>query len=81
VRENEGERIRALAALVNEMNSNAVHFGFKMRELVEHRFLFPPVKMVLPIIDELLEVIEIGACIPVCAFHVVRPPGVLKPLS
>ncbi len=52
--ENDGERIRTFAALVNEVDADAVNFGLKMRESVERRFLLPPVVCALPVCDEFL---------------------------
>ena len=77
---NERKRIGAFTALVNEVDVDIIHIGFKMREFVERRFVLPPIVSVLPIVDELLEVIAIGACIPICARYLIGPPRVFQPL-
>jgi len=75
-----GNGFAPLPALVNEVDIDIIHFGFEMREFVEHRFVTPPVVSVLPMVDELLEVIAIGACVPICARYLIGPPRVFKPL-
>ena len=77
---NERKRIRAFTALVNEVDVDIIHFGFEMREFVERCFVLPPVVSVPPIVDELLEVIAIGVCIPICARYLIGRPRFFKPL-
>ena len=73
MRENDWKRFWAFAALMNEMDSASVNLGFEVRELIECRFLLPPVVTILPIFDEFLQIVEIGACIPLCAPQVDKP--------
>jgi len=62
---------------VNEVDADIVHSGFEMRELVERPFVLSPVVTVLPVIEQVLKVFDIGTCIPSGAFNLIRPPGVL----
>ena len=76
MRKNEREWIRPLAALMDEMDANTVHLSFEVSESIEGRLMPAPVVGALPIIDEVFKVIEIGARLPMCSRHLVRPPRV-----
>jgi hypothetical protein len=71
----EREWVGTLAALVNEVDAETVHVAFEMCEPVQRPFLLPPVVAILPMINQLLEVGDIGARIPGGAFNLVRPAG------
>jgi hypothetical protein len=75
------KRIRTFPALVNEMQANIVHLGSEMSESVKESFVFPPVVGVMPIADEFLEVIGIGAQGPIWALWLRRETCVFQPLA
>jgi len=52
---------------VDEVQIEAVHRGDKLRQPVERRFGRPPVVVVHPILDELLQVVEVRAVGPTAA--------------
>ena len=64
--ENDRKWIRTFSALVNEMQTDIVHFGSEMSESVKGSFVLPPVVGVMPIANEFPEVIDIGAQGPLC---------------
>src|SRR5580658_5483544 len=65
VRENQRDRLRTLAWLVDEMNGNAVDGGAVMREAIDFGLVLAPVIVVAPVSDYLFEVGSIGAVRPV----------------
>ena len=80
MRKNDGKRIRTSAALVNEVDSDSVHLRSKVSELIECSLVLPPVIGVLPVADEFLNVLKIGAGIPACTFYRMRPPSIPQAL-
>jgi hypothetical protein len=80
VGENNRERFRTFASLVNEVDANVIHLGFEMNKLIEFRFLLSPVVGVVPIIAEFPKVLEIGACIPTGTLDFMRSPCIFQSL-
>jgi hypothetical protein len=52
---------------VNNVEANIVNCGSALNELIELRFMLPPIVAVRPVGDELLQNIEMGAGISICA--------------
>ena len=77
--QDERKRLRAHSALMDEVNADTIHGGLEMSELVQSRPLFAPIVVVLPVGDELPEVVQIGAGIPFRAFDLIRPSCILEP--
>src|SRR4029077_17230968 len=80
VRENERKRIRPFAAFMDKVDADIIYLSFEMGELIEDGFVLAPVIGLAPIGDKFLEVVEIGACLPICVLHLIRPPRVLQSL-
>ena len=78
MRENERKRIRPLAALVDEMDAGIFHLGPKVMELVEGLLTLAPVELGMPVGDELLQIINIGASVPAYALHLIGPARVFQ---
>ena len=57
-------RIGTTPGDVHEMDAEAVHIRFVMGVLVDFRFLFAPVKIVDPIVDQTFHVLGIGPIVP-----------------
>ncbi len=62
-------------SLMNEMDMDAIESCPKLRKVVEPGLLYSPVKAVLPVIHQLLEVREIRAIVPACSLHLIGPAG------
>ena len=60
VGQDQWERIRFPRPAMDEMDVDAVDRGLELLKLVEPAFLVPPIKLVAPIVDELLQVRLIG---------------------
>jgi hypothetical protein len=80
VRQDERKRMGSLAALVDKVDADIIDQALEVSEPIEFRLLSASVVAVLPIGDESAEIIEVDACVPGRAFHLVRPSRVLKPL-
>jgi len=50
VREDNWQRVGSLAALVNEVDTQAINFGLELRKLIQPDLLLAPVVFVLPIV-------------------------------
>lgn len=80
VRKNDRKWIRAIAALMDQVDTDVVQFCLEMSELVQRRFVFWPIINILPIINEFLQIIHVGARTPICAFDLIRPARLYQPL-
>ena len=69
MRQDEWKRIGSFTAHVNEVDADIVHVGLEMSELVVRLFVLSPVVAVLSVIEQVLKVVDIGACIPTGAFN------------
>ena len=72
MRQNDRNRIRAFSTLVHEMDRDPVHLHLEVREAVDLALLRPPVVVVLPVVEELLELVTPEAVLPVVVRVVVR---------
>ena len=71
--------VRSLALLMDEVDLPPVHRGLEVGEAVDQRLLLSPVEVVLPVLDQLLDVVHVGAVLPPDARQFVRPAGTLQP--
>src|SRR5208283_1050640 len=71
--------MRALAGLVDEMDRDAFDGGLVMREAVDLPLLPPPIEILLPVIDQFLERLKIGAICPLFIAEVARPARLFEP--
>jgi len=62
------------------MNPDIVHASREVRKSIELRFVLAPVVCVTPVGDELLQVVDVGACAAASALDLVRPARVLQSL-
>jgi len=76
--QNDRKRTRSFSALVNEMQADIIHVGFEVSESVEGNFVLPPIVGVMPVANEVPEIVDIGAEGPICALRM-RKPGVFEP--
>jgi hypothetical protein len=58
--------------LIHEMDVDAVDSCPKLCKVVEPGLLCSPVKAVLPVIHQLLEILSVRAIVPPCSFHLIR---------
>src|SRR5580704_13257067 len=79
MRENQGKRVRALSALVDEMDSYAVYVRLVLCELIDGLLLFAPVVLRLPVVNQPFQIIEVGALIPVRTPHLMGPTRITEP--
>ncbi len=56
MREDNWQRIRAFAALMDEVDSQAVDLGTKLCKLIELHLLCSPIEIILPVIYQALEI-------------------------
>src|SRR5262249_52896565 len=73
VGEKEWERARSLAALVDEVDAEAINIGTKVRKLVERGFVATPIVRLRPVFHKLAEVFGICACVPTDVSWMRRP--------
>ena len=59
----------ASCPLMDEVDVDAIDLGAELRKLVELRLLCSPVKGVLPVVHQVLEVLSVRAVVPACSFH------------
>lgn len=81
MRDQERQRLRPAAADVNEVDVQAADRGEELRQLVEPALVRPPVEACAPVLDQLLEVLELGPLVPAAARRGVRPPGAGEALA
>ena len=60
MRQDDRERMIADAALVHEMNADAVHHRAKLREPIDRHFLTTPVERMCPVVDEGAQLTVVG---------------------
>ena len=75
MREDDWQRVRSLAALVNEVDAQAIDVSAKVGKVVEHLLLRPPVEFVLPVGFQALQVVQVGARVPACPFNLIGQAG------
>ena len=68
---NERKWFRPLAAFVDEVNADVVHFGSEMSKLIEIGFVLTPVIGIEPIGNQLLQVVEIGTGVPTAILYLI----------
>jgi P pilus assembly chaperone PapD len=81
VHHEQGKRRGAVARLMNEVQTQAVHVGQKMREPVEPFFLLPPVELVGPIPHQLLHVVQIDSAAPAGSRNLFWPASSSQPFA
>jgi len=59
--------------LMDEVDRDASDLGAELRERIELLLLCSPVKGVLPVVYQFLEVRSIRAVIPACSFYLIGP--------
>ena len=64
---------------MNEVDVEIVNNGLELVELVQPALLFPPVELVTPVGDELRQIVELGAVVPVGALELIRESGPREP--
>ena len=79
VGDDQGQGVRSLSLLVDEVDLPAVYRRLEVGEAVDQRLLLPPVEVVLPVLDQLLDVVHIGAVLPPDARQLIGPAGALQP--
>src|SRR5881628_3259875 len=71
VRHGERHGVGLLRSLVDEMNVEPVDVGLELIQLVEPPLLGAPIEFLAPVSDELFEVPEIGAVVPIRSWNLV----------
>src|SRR5262245_50014847 len=74
MRKNDRERMIANAALVDEVNTDAIHSRAKLRESIDRLLLATPLKGTCPVFDQRAQLIVIGSEFP-SVFDVSPPAG------
>ena len=76
----DGHRVGSLALLMNEVNALPLDGGVEVGEGIQAGLGLAPVKAVLPVGHQLLDVVQIGAVVPLGAGDLVRPAHVIQPV-
>src|SRR5205807_5987453 len=50
------QRVRSLAALMDEVDAEAIDLDAKLGKVVEHRLLCPPIEVALPVVHQRLQI-------------------------
>ena len=79
VRDDQRGGIRLRGALVNKVRVESVEHRLELVEFVQPAFLLPPVKTVPPVTDQIREIAQLGAIVPVGAIQLIGQPGVGQP--
>ena len=77
----QGQRIGSLATLVDQMNPEPINGGAEVGEAVQCCLLGAPVKLVAPVVNQLLDIGQIRAIVPRCSWNVIGPAGASKALA
>ena len=75
------ERVRPAATLVDEVDAHPVHGGPELGEGVDRPLLDPPVEARSPVAGQLFHVVQVGAVIPAGAGDLVGPAGAGQALT
>ena len=78
MRHDQGHGVGADAALVDEMNVQAMHQGLVMVPAIELGLLGAPIKIRAPVVDQLFEVTQVAAIVPPRARNLIGETGVLQ---
>ena|SRR5438552_2710007 len=78
--EDQGQRMRPRAFLVNAMKRQPSDIGTEVAERIQYRFLTAPVELLLPIRDQLAQIQTIGPLAPASATEISRPSSARKPV-
>ena len=79
VEQQQRQRIRVRRALVDEVDVEAVDVRRELVETVQPRFLRPPVEAVAPVLDQLPQIGQAGAVVPVGILQLVRKADRVEP--
>lgn len=75
--QNQRQRCRSFAARVNEVNSNPIHGGLEVFELIQQSLLLGPVKALFPVAHQVFQVVDVGARFPSGAVDLGSPTRIL----
>jgi hypothetical protein len=63
---------------VQVVDAQAIDVGAKVRKLVELFLLYSPIKAVVPLLNQFLEIGQAGSVLPVTVLYLVGPAGMSK---
>ena len=79
--DDDGHGVGTLALLVDEVDALALDGGVEVGEGVEAGLGLAPVEAVLPVGHQFLDVVEVGAVVPLGAGDLIRPAHVVQPVA